>query len=233
MHEQRTAEPNPIIIAADLGQARDYTAISVIERVAPDRFECGYLHRFRPRRYQEVVTVLARMVTHERRTVQITTDEPYPKTYITRAPVVLAVDYTGCGRPVCDLIEEARLDCEKRYITIHGGNTVAHAGSYWNIPKRDLMSRLNVLLENEQLIIAEGLPLTATFLAEMKSIRIKLSASGHDSYAAGEDWRSEKHDDLVLSLAMGAYFAVENDRAGTFEEVPEDIAFEFARWGIG
>jgi hypothetical protein len=233
MPELRTTEPNAVYISADLAKTRDFTAISVLERVAPDRLECGYLSRFQPTRYQDVVSVLERMVAHERRPVQVMTDEPVPTTYVARAPVTVVVDRTGVGEAVSDLIEAAHLDCDLRFIVIHGGNVVSRVGHTASVPKRDLMAALSVALENQRLVIAAGLPLTATLLDELKGIRIKLSDSGRDRYEAGDDWRSSPHDDLALSLAMAVWVAGESDRGGSFEAIPFEMIEELARWGIG
>jgi hypothetical protein len=40
---------------------------------------------------------------------------------------------------------------------------------------------------------------------ELTNFKAKISLSGHDSYGAGDDWRSSKHDDLVLAVALGVW----------------------------
>ena len=225
--EHRDTPPPPVWISVDIGRVRDWTAISVTERVAPGRFETSYLHRLRPKRYQELIPLLGGMVQQERRPVHVFDGDRYD---LEKPRVTLVVDQTGVGMGVTDLIAEAGFDCDLRFVTITGGDMPSHDGDTWRIPKRDLMNRLLVLLENEQLIVAEDLALTDVFLTEMTSIRIKLSATGHDSYgAAGADWRDSAHDDIALSLAMGAYFA-SVDRGGEFIELPAATVAAMESW---
>jgi len=92
-------------------------------------------------------------------------------------------------------------------ITITGGDQITNDGDDWRVPKRELVSRTQVLLETKRLKIASTLPLAATLVAEFDNFRSKKAVlTGHDSYGAGADWREGNHDDLVLSVAMAAWF---------------------------
>jgi len=64
-------------------------------------------------------------------------------------------------------------------------------------------------LRERRLRIAEQLPESSVLLAELQNFRVKISLSGHDSYAAGEGgmWREGAHDDLVLAVGIGAWLA--------------------------
>ena len=78
----------------------------------------------------------------------------------------LAVDATGVGAPVVDQLRVARLGCHgdggddhergvgtcERRVGERGGR-----GARWSVPKRDLMTGLEVLLERGELKIARGL----------------------------------------------------------------------------
>jgi hypothetical protein len=51
---------------------------------------------------------------------------------------------------------------------------------------------------------------------ELTNFKAKISLSGHDSYGAGsgtDEWREAPHDDLVLSVALGIWYA-EHEAAG-------------------
>ena len=40
----------------------------------------------------------------------------------------------------------------------------------------------------------------------MTGFRVKINlTTGHDSYSAGENWRSAPYDDLVLALSMACW----------------------------
>jgi hypothetical protein len=91
-------------------------------------------------------------------------------------------------------------------ITIHGGSTVSvdpHRRGF-RVPKRDLVSAVQVLLQTRRLRIAEGLPEADTLKRELLNFRVKVNpATAHDSY---EHWREGDHDDLVLATAMACWY---------------------------
>jgi hypothetical protein len=63
--------------------------------------------------------------------------------------------------------------------------------------------------------LAEG----ETFVSELSNFKVKISAAGHDSYNA---WRESIHDDLVLSVALAAWF-------GERRVLPTHVAWSMAR----
>jgi hypothetical protein len=63
-----------------------------------------------------------------------------------------------------------------------------------------------VLLQTRRLRWATSLPEAVTLKAELNNFKAKISLSGHDSYGAGDDWRENNHDDLVLSVALGCWY---------------------------
>jgi hypothetical protein len=60
-----------------------------------------------------------------------------------------------------------------------------------------------VLLQSGRLKVAPDLPESETFIGELSNFKVKISAAGHYSYNA---WRESIHDDLVLSVALGAWW---------------------------
>ena len=91
-------------------------------------------------------------------------------------------------------------------ITIHGGDAVTREdASSFRVPKRDLVSVVHRYLGERRLKIAAGLPLRSVLEAELGSFRYRLNPlTSHDSYAA---WREADHDDLVLAVALGVWWA--------------------------
>ncbi len=122
----------------------------------------------------------------------------------TGADVELVVDATGVGRPVVDMLRGAGLDLVA--VTITPGDAVSRDGDDWRAPKRDLVGALQLLFQQERLRVAQGLPEAATLTRELLDFRVKISAAGHDSYAA---WREGAHDDLVLATALAVWWAEE------------------------
>lgn len=211
------------LIGLDLGQQRDYTAISVTDRVfAPTGKEVEgerwdpRLDAYFPARVPEVAVQYR--VRHLERPRLGT-----PYTEIVERVVevvkalggtpVLCVDNTGVGRPVTDMLwrtlEEQLKGTTTKVtpcpITITGGDSVSRNpdGGGWRVPKRDLISTSLVLLQDGRLKIAEALDLRETLVRELLNFRVKINIStAHDSYEA---WREGDHDDLVLSVALACW----------------------------
>jgi hypothetical protein len=121
-----------------------------------------------------------------------------------RMPAVLLVDKTGVGAAVLDSFTYARIGAVA--ITLHGGSSVTRdpqrAG--FRVPKRDLVTVTQVLLQNGRLRVASGLPEAETLKKELLNFRVKVDPkTAHDSY---EHWRESEHDDLVLAVSMAAWF---------------------------
>jgi len=202
------------LIGVDLGQSRDYTAISITERAcvpAGDRSSVdGPLH------HRQKLSTEYRVRHLERPAL----GTPYTKVVERVVELVkkvggepaLLVDATGVGRPVTDMLwrdlSEGLKGTDIRVtpgnITITGGDSVSRTpDGGLRVPKRDLVGAPLVLLQNGQLKIAEGLALRDTLVKEMLNFRVKINVStAHDSYEA---WREGDHDDLVLSVAMACW----------------------------
>jgi len=188
------------IIGVDLGQARDYTAICILERfeeltgeaekgrwISRVRYEMPHLERLPlGTSYPEIVErlkgLLARLPPHER--------------------VKVLVDRTGCGRPVVDLLRSEKLKIIPVTIIFSGAVTGARYFGY-NVAKRELISNLAILLQSDRLKIARSLPEAAAMIEELQNFKIKFTKAGNDTYEA---WRESDHDDLVLAAAMAAWF---------------------------
>jgi phage FluMu gp28-like protein len=171
-------------VGVDLGQVADFTAVAVLEEGLSRHYALRHLVRLRNRPYPEIVNGIRLLVRR------------LPGT------PALAVDATGVGRPVIDMMREARIDADLYPVTITGGDTVTRDGFEYRVPKRDLCSCVAVLLQTGRLKIAKDLPHAATLERELTRFRVKISPDGHDSYAA---WREADHDDLVLAVAVACW----------------------------
>jgi hypothetical protein len=210
------------IFGVDLGQQRDYTAISVTERVL---LPTGTFSR-EPYGVDTYGRVLRRSIEETRPEYRVRHLErpalgtPYTDVVERIVELVLelggqpivAVDATGVGRPVTDMlwkrlreeIERTNIYVDRCTVTITGGDAVTKVESGGvRVPKRDLISATLVLLQNGQLKIADALPLKDTLVKEVLNFRVKINIStAHDSYEA---WREGDHDDLVLSVALACW----------------------------
>lgn len=182
-------------ISADLAQVNDYTAITIIERITNDtNYDRDFhlRHIERPERgttYPKIVDRLKELVNSP----QLNGKEK-----------AVVIDITGVGRPVWDLMQNNGFKNQMNGITITGGNSVSEDNRIYSVPKRDLISALQVAFQNGQLKIAAGLPEADTLVKELTNFKVKINLNGHDQYEA---WREGIHDDIVLSAAMGVWLA--------------------------
>ncbi len=115
---------------------------------------------------------------------------------------VLAVDATGVGRAVVDLMLQRRLDpvC----VTITAGETARCEGREWHVPKVDLIQTLQVSLQHKRARFATSLPERDQLVRELLSFEQRTSAAGHTTLGT---WREGEHDDAVLAVSIAAYVA--------------------------
>ncbi len=216
-----TEEPQ-MIVGVDLGQQRDYTAISVTERAfvptgreVTERRYSSVTNRRYAAKVPEIVAEYR--VRHLERPPLGT---PYPKIVEQVVELVttlggepaLVVDATGVGRPVVDMLKDALMEALEGppisittgWITITGGDSVTkNPDGGLRVPKRDLISAALVLLQNGRLKIADALRLKDVLVREMLNFKVKINiATAHDSYEA---WRKGDHDDLVLAVALSCW----------------------------
>lgn len=199
------------IISADLGQANDYTAISIIQReitgygvLGFDRngerlFKLGHIERMRGKEYTEVVDRLKQI---------------YHSDFMKGYEKAVCIDYTGLGRPVADLMKKEGFLYSLNAINITGGNDSRTIHGHFNVPKRELISNLSIALQTNELKIPNGLKEAKTLLRELQNFQTKISDSGHDHY----DAKVGEHDDLVLSVAMGVWLASRRNMVRTGDD---------------
>ncbi len=186
-----TAPRPTYVLGLDLGQRQDYSALTLDEihaRGTPEaRHHARYLRRWPLNTaYPTIVDDVAALDGRP----------PLERTD------VLAIDQTGVGRPVVDMLRQKQL--RPVAITITGGDSVSAEGAFLRVPKRDLIGILQVLLQTERLKFARSLPDVPVLIQELESFRVKISPqTAHDSY----EHREGQHDDLVLATAVAAWYA--------------------------
>jgi len=209
--EQQQASP-PIVlpprpereyfVGLDLGQQSDPTAIAVAEQVhvptgtpvpgreAPTETHYHVRHLERLALGTSYPAVVARVA-------ELVTQAPL------RGAVSLAVDGTGVGLPVVDMLKAVPLHDTPLYpVLITSGDHENLERGVYHVPKRTLVANLQVFLQSERLKIAAGLPEAATLTHEPLNFKIKLTAAANDVYGV---WREGQHDDLVLATALAVW----------------------------
>jgi len=193
-------------IGLDLGQSRDYSAISVIEtraRVVNSDYSGDsrtpyFLLRHIQRiplgtPYDQIVEIAGAMVSH------LTGNG---------RPPALICDATGVGKPVIDLMRRGGL--KPVGVTITGGKEEQSVGDFaYSIPKRNLVSALIIAFQTGTLKMAAELPAIELLRTELVNFKAKITTSGHETFEA---WRESIHDDLVLSTALAVWWADRNSR---------------------
>ncbi len=178
------------VIGIDLASVSDYTAVSVLRGSSshPRMYHCGYLDRWR---------------------------EPYPVTVgkvaaLANTPplgdAVLVADATGVGQPVIDMLRAALPGRTVVGVTITAGSqpTRGHTPLDCRVPKKVLVSTLQVLFGQKRLTYSRELTLMKALQDELAAFRVKITNNANETFEA---WREKDHDDLVLSLALAAWVA--------------------------
>jgi hypothetical protein len=188
-------------VGVDFGQSRDATAIAVLERAETTGAWDAVMFA-----YRKEVSLQVRFLE------RVPLGTPYTEVVervaqITNSPSLtgrcrLAVDGTGVGRPVVDLMRKAGPGCVLMAVNITGGLKQTHEGGYYGVPKCDLIGGLQVLLQRKMLRIAAGLKHGPDLLKEMTAMQVKISSSGYEQYGA---WREGTHDDLVFAVALACW----------------------------
>jgi phage FluMu gp28-like protein len=173
-----------LTVGVDLGQVADFTAIAVLEESEPRHYHVRHLERTRHVPYPDVVSRLKTLVAH--------------------LPAVpsIAVDATGVGRPVVDMVREAKIPGDLYSITLTGGDSVSGVGMERRVPKRDVASTIAVLLQTGRLKVSPRIPDASVLLHELLNFRVKINVNANETYEA---WRESDHDDLVLAVGLAAW----------------------------
>jgi hypothetical protein len=202
------------VVGLDLGPAQEYTSLAVLQRrlVMPHDsaeqrrppYALRYLHRFPLGTPYAAIAAAVREL-------------------INKAPLPgceLVVDRTGVGQAVLRLLADAwinRLTCTIKHVKLVAGQEtdISEAG-IWQMPKNELVGVLQVLLQTRRLQISNTLPDAALLVKELESFKAKPPTLKADSL---DLWREGAHDDLILAVALAAYFG-ERALPALFEPPP-------------
>jgi hypothetical protein len=201
-------------VGVDLGFQSDPTAIAVIEQIdgvmdfndeearrtntglipqsPARRFHCRHLERFPlkteyPRQVQMVKSLMCR-----------------PPLCGTEdlAPATLLCDGTGVGLPVVQEFTRAGLSPLTVLIT-SSEDKATYENGCWRVSKALIVSTIDAMLNNEELLFAKALTEAGQLEAELKDFRRFVSAAGRSTWEA----RSGAHDDLVLAVGIACWWA--------------------------
>jgi hypothetical protein len=113
----------------------------------------------------------------------------------------LVVDQTAVGRAVSSLFRPAVASTRRVLISAGHAVTTGEDGCT-HVPKKELVSVLQVLLQTQRLKVASDLPLAEALSRDMAAFRASAKVAGGDEEMS---WREREHDDLVLAVALAAW----------------------------
>jgi hypothetical protein len=194
------AEPYRYFVGLDLGQASEFTALAVLERSAGGSEGAAAQRRpvyaLRHLRRFPLGTPYAEVVDEVRGLLRT---PPLPGAF-------LVADQTGVGQAVVSLLAEelrGQVTCSFCPVTLTTGHEVSigeNGGVY--VPKKELVSTLQVLFQLRHLRVARTLPDALLLVRELEQFRVKVATARTET---SESWREGPHDDLVLGVALAAW----------------------------
>jgi hypothetical protein len=112
----------------------------------------------------------------------------------------LAIDATGVGKAAVELFRKAGMS--PQVVTITAGDEAVEERSCFRVPKRDVISTAQVMLQSGRLKIARDLPNATLLLRELQGFRMNVDLKRPSDSLA---WREGANDDLVLALCVGLW----------------------------
>jgi hypothetical protein len=117
----------------------------------------------------------------------------------------MIVDCTAVGQVVINRLRSAQPGRNVVAVEIGAGHSVQRVEGFgWIVPKKELVSALQMVLQSRRLKVAPNLPdadLLATELNNFRLRRISITDT------AASEWREGKQDDLVFAVALTCWFA--------------------------
>jgi hypothetical protein len=186
-------------VAADLGQANDYTAVCVIEDeqlpvlddgkciLGPRSLTVVHADRFRGVSYVSVVDFLVRMKNAV----------PFG------GKSQLVIDGTSLGRVVSDMMSDQGVP--HIAIQMTAGSEWRRSGKYVNASKSLMIENTAVLFATGELNFAPELELKADIEADLGSFTLTETSAGNQ--VISQNRSAGGHGDLGIALVVGAFAA--------------------------
>jgi hypothetical protein len=183
--------PN-FFVGLDLGQVSEPSAVAIVEkRRTPGKdeincFSVRHLERFPAGTpFPSIASTLATMFRSEKLNGG-----------------TLIVDITAAGQPVLRLLKRAEIKAQIVPVYLTSGHKSTFESGCWLVPKIELISTIQVLLQERRLKVAESLPDSNTLVRELTNFRMKVALASADQLPA---WREGAFDDLVFAVGMATW----------------------------
>jgi hypothetical protein len=179
-------------IGIDLAQAHDRTVMTIAKRMWRDGFRYFRIGHFEimPKNmpFESQCNVIANRINRLQDSGGVVD--------------TVTIDYTGIGRPVWEMLRRRRIPGLKG-ILITGGEpgSGTQKGDIYHVPKIDLITGLQALVNLRRLIAHPEVPHAQEFENELRNYTVQYSETGRMLMNA----RSGGHDDIVISTALTPY----------------------------
>jgi hypothetical protein len=210
---QRPYDERRYFLGIDLAQSLDFTALVLVEARQHMRvggFRSGHKPYGPPEYWVTDALKLAKMTPYPVQSRII--DERARREVMVKAGEVI-MDRSGVGRPIYDLLKEAKTPnlCGVT-ITPGEGEPQREGGYDWRAPKIRIVQALDVCINDGSLKISEEMPLAEELRHQIESYQATYSGRGTLMFdAAGTG-----HDDLVMALALALWAATKRRGSGVF-----------------
>lgn len=190
-----------IFSGLDLGAAKDFSALACADRIP--------LPNPTPKRRWSYEVV--HLETWELGTSYVTIAERVQARYThpKLAGSVLVPDYTGVGRPVFDVLKSKRVRARMVPVLTTAGKLAHETDGIWHVPKIELVSTLQVLLQGGFIKIDPRLKLAERLKKELSDFRVSITKARNETFGAD----ASQHDDLVFATMLAVWLG-ERDGGG-------------------
>ncbi len=205
------------IVSADIGQQRDHTGIAVLveHEIRGDWDPAWYTWEWHKQTTVQHVERMPLMVSYPEIVARIKEVADWVREWGTRPTdgvwshcglsklSAVVVDATGSGMPVVDLLRQEQLNTVLAPVMITSGDVAHREGDLWRVPKRDVVTNLQIILAQKRLKFSGKIAQASLLTQEMQNMRVKNSAHGNEKFGC---WREGEHDDLVLAVGLGSWW---------------------------
>ena len=119
--------------------------------------------------------------------------------HLGKPPVIC--DLTAVGPTIVPVLRKAGLTWVVP-VVLTTALEAAEIDRTWRLPKRDLVTGLQLALQQRRLRVAPGLPEADLFVRELQAFRATITLDPTEA----ADWRSQPGDDLVLAVALAVWW---------------------------
>lgn len=197
---------NKYVIGIALGQSNERTALAVVGTEQTGQSSdpvCSVRHL---KRY-DMLTSFPDIIEDTKGTAEEIIKQ-------SKQPPSLILEATGVGAPVVDLFNKQRAALAVstlEAVMITAGDMEAreyqNGVAYNRLPKRNMASVVQVLLQTKRLKIAPSLAEAQTLVRELSNFKVKINTAANNE--TFDPWREGAEDDLVFSVAVACWHALD------------------------